>query len=639
MIWHYRVKAPDEKVRDPIQGEFFSTEAIKNPADALVREAIQNALDAALKDSTGQLIDVLRVRLYLATGAHALSGKQADQWFQGTWEHFHAPGNGLREAPLKTETCPYLVFEDFTTTGLEGDITQSEPIDGVANPFFYFFRAEGLSGKGGGDLGRWGVGKHVFPRSSRANAFFGLSVRDDDKKKILMGHTVFKSHRTGGKFYCPDGYFGSKDGYGLVLPVTDVHTIEKFTKDFHIKRTTESGLSVVVPWVDPEITANALIEAAVRGYFFPILTGALSVTVETPETSLVIDDSTLDEAALLLADKEESKDILNLVELAEWASTRKPQDILKLAPCDPERPEWRDDLIPTEQLKPLRAALENGSKLAIRAFLTVREKGKTPQPARFDFFLRQDGFESGRPVFIRDGLIISDVRSPRARGIRSFVVVEAGPLATLLGDSENPAHTEWQSKGENFRGKYTHGPAYLDFVTKVVPHFVQALTAQDEEVNKTLLLDFFSLPADKPENELKQPEQKKKKKGTHSDDDTDDHEPKKKRFRVQKADGGFTVTRGDAGTQPPARLNIRVAYDVRRGNPLRKYNPADFRLNQTPISLDPPPKGLKVVAKQENRLLIDVLDPEFNLTVTGFDEKRDLFVDVKMEEGSDDSQV
>ncbi len=47
MNWHYRVKAPAEKVRDPIQGEFFSTEAIKNPADALVREALQNAIGFA----------------------------------------------------------------------------------------------------------------------------------------------------------------------------------------------------------------------------------------------------------------------------------------------------------------------------------------------------------------------------------------------------------------------------------------------------------------------------------------------------------------------------------------------------------------------------------------------------------------
>jgi hypothetical protein len=135
----------------------------------------------------------------------------------------------------------------------------------------------------------------------------------------------------------------------------------------------------------------------------------------------------------------ESADILNLVELAEWASMCKPLDKVKLAPCDPDRPEWSDDLIPADQLKPLRTALEHGEKVAVRASLTVREKGKNPRPSHFDFYLWKDGFESGRPVFIREGLIVSDVRAPRARGIRSFVIAEGGALATLLGDAENPA--------------------------------------------------------------------------------------------------------------------------------------------------------------------------------------------------------
>jgi hypothetical protein len=638
MGWYYRVKAPDEKVRDPIQGEFFSTEAIKNPADALVREAIQNALDATLKDGNGQPKDVLKVRFFLADGEHALPGNKVANWFDGTWEHFHAQCNGLRDAPQKADKCPWLVFEDFNTTGLEGDIRQSDPIDGARNSFFYFFRAEGRSGKGGEDRGRWGVGKHVFPRSSRANAFFGLSVRHDDGKRLMMGHSVFKSHRAGGKFYCPDGYYGEKDGSGLVLPISDAATLDMFSKEFRIKRTNESGLSVVMPWIDPEITAKALIEAAVRGYFFPILTGSLSVTVETLEKTVVIDDSTLDEAALML-DEEESQDVLNLVELAEWASTRKPQDIVKLAPCDPERPEWTNNLIPEDQLKPLRKSLENGDKVGVRAFLTVREKGRAPRPSHFDFFLWKDGFESGRPVFIREGLIISDVRAPRARGIRSCVVTEAGPLGTLLGDAENPAHTEWQSKGENFRGKYAYGPSFLEFVTNAVANFVHALTSQDEEEDTTLLLDIFSLPPEKAEEEPKQPEKKKKKKGTESDDDDEKQEPKRKRFRVQKSPGGFVVTRGDAGTQPPARLSIQVAYDVRRSNPLRRYNTADFRLNQGPIKLDPAPHGLKVVSKEENRMVVEVLDADFCLTVGGFDEKRDLFVNVKMEEGPDDSEI
>jgi hypothetical protein len=643
MGWQYRIKAPNEKVRDPIQGEFFSTEAIKNPADALVREAIQNALDATLKDGNGELKDVLRARFFLAAGNHALPSQQVAQWFDGAWEHFHAPGNGLREPPKKNESCSWLVFEDFGTCGLEGDIKQSEPIDGVQNHFFYFFRAEGKSVEGGKERGRWGVGKYVFPRSSRANTFFGLSVRNSDKKCVLLGTSVFKSHRLEGKYFCPDGYYGVKDHSDFVLPFTDTATLDKFSKVFQLKRTTEPGLSVIMPWVDPEITAKAIIEAVVRGYFYPILTGALSVSVETPEKTVIIDDSTLDAAALML-DQEESNDVLNLVELAEWASTRKPQEIIKLAPCDPERPDWTDSLIPADQLKSLRATLENGDKVAIRASLTVREKGKDPQPSHFDFFLWKDGFESGRPVFIREGLIISDVRAPRARGIRSFVVTEAGPLGTLLGDAENPAHTEWQSKGENFRGKYTYGASFLDFVTKIVANFVHALTSQDEEEDKTLLLDVFSLPPEKAEEQPKQPEKKKKKKGKETADDPNPQEPKKKRFRVKKSDGGFTVMRGDAGTQPPARLDIKCAYDTRGKNPLYVYRKSldakspDFQIGKDAVNVVSQ-DGIKIVEMKNNWLRIEVLKQDFELTVGGFDKNRDLFVNVKMEEGQDDSQI
>jgi hypothetical protein len=643
MGWQYRIKAPNEKVRDPIQGEFFSTEAIKNPADALVREAIQNALDAALKDGNGEPKDVLRVRFFLASGNHALPSQQVAQWFDGAWEHFHAPGNGLREPPKKNESCSWLVFEDFGTSGLEGDTKQSEPIDGVRNHFFYFFRAEGKSVEGGKERGRWGVGKYVFPRSSRANAFFGLSVRNDDKKRVLLGTSVFKSHRSGGKYFCPDGYYGVKDQSDFVLPISDTATLDKFSKEFQLKRTTEPGLSVVMPWVDPEITSKALIEAVVRGYFYPILTGALSVSVETPEKTVTIDDSTLDEAALML-DQEESDDVLNLVELAEWASTRKPQEIIKLAPCDPERPDWTDNLIPADQIKPLRTALENGEKVAVQASLTVREKGKSPASSHFDFFLWKDGFENGRPVFIREGLIISDVRAPRARGIRSFVIAEAGPLGTMLGDAENPAHTEWQSKGENFRGKYTYGAAVLDFVTKAVANFVHALTSQNEEEDKTLLLNIFSLPPDKAEEQPKQPEKKKKKKGKETPSDPDPQEPKKKRFRVKKSDGGFTVTRGDAGTQPPARLDIKCAYDTRGKNPLNVYRKSldakspDFQIGMDAVNVLTQ-DGVKIVEMKNNWLRIEVLKQDFELTVGGFDKNRDLFVNVKMEEGQDDSQI
>ena len=45
--WRFRKMQPGEINVDPIEGEFFTTEAIGSITDALVRESIQNSLDAA----------------------------------------------------------------------------------------------------------------------------------------------------------------------------------------------------------------------------------------------------------------------------------------------------------------------------------------------------------------------------------------------------------------------------------------------------------------------------------------------------------------------------------------------------------------------------------------------------------------
>lgn len=638
MMWYFNKLRPGDKIRESIEGEFFSTDAIRSPDEALVREGIQNSLDAAMKDDTGQPADTVRVRIFLATGHHALAATKTKTYFEGSWPHFRAEKNGLRNAPSDSDECPFLVFEDFGTTGLQGNVNQCFYEPGVKNPFFYFFRAEGSSEKGEEDRGRWGVGKHVFLRSSRASSFFGLTVRADDKLTMLMGSSVLKSHLLGGVHYAPDGFFGVPRTDGLVLPCQDSQVIKQFIQDFCIQRRNEPGLSIVVPWIDEDFTKDTLVETVVCGYFYPILTGDLAVTVETPESKIEIDDSTLISTVKNLGN-ETTEELLPLVELAAWASEQKPQQITKLNHSDPDRPAWRPDIIPSERLKPMKQSLQAGERLAVRATLSLREKGQTPRESYFDFFLVQDGHESGRPTFIRDGIIISDVRAARARGIRSLVIIEHKPIATLLGDSENPAHTQWQKDSSNFKGKYAYGPSYLDFVTRSVSALVAFLSEQEKEEDPTLLLDIFSLPVSPEEEEPMTRTTEKKHKGTVSDEKEIEIEPRKKRFRLHKVAGGFSIVPGDEPVTVGCKLHVQVAYDVRRGSPLKKYHPADFELGQGSVRLDPAPVGLKVVMCERNQLEVEVLNSEFNLTVVGFDRRRDVFVKPALEEASNDTQV
>ena len=77
------------------------------------------------------------------------------------------------------------------------------------NAFFSFFRAEGRSAKTGENLGRWGIGKQVFPTASRLHAMLGLTVRADVPYRVLMGSAVVRSHSVGGKDFQPDAWFGT----------------------------------------------------------------------------------------------------------------------------------------------------------------------------------------------------------------------------------------------------------------------------------------------------------------------------------------------------------------------------------------------------------------------------------------------
>ena len=110
MKWHFSRKRPSDKTRDPVVGEFFSSDAIKDAGEALVREAIQNSLDARRDDASR-----VSVRVYVSGEQASLRSGPAQKWFQDIWPHYGAPGNGLRPGDVTQSTsCRFLVFEDLS---------------------------------------------------------------------------------------------------------------------------------------------------------------------------------------------------------------------------------------------------------------------------------------------------------------------------------------------------------------------------------------------------------------------------------------------------------------------------------------------------------------------------------------------
>ena len=97
-------------------------------------------------------------------------------------------------------------------------------------------------------------------------------------------------------------------------------------------------------------------------------------------------------------------------------------------------------------------------------------------------------------------------------------------------------------------------------------------------------------------------------------------------FVLQKLRGGFRIAgAGDSDTTPPF-VTVRVAYEVRRGNPFSQYQPPDFQLDMPPIDVSA--ERAEIVRRAGNQLMLRAQAPDFQVTVKGFDVNRDIRVKV-----------
>ncbi|MEW6587440.1 MAG: hypothetical protein AB1442_17760, partial [Nitrospirota bacterium] len=94
--------------------------------------------------------------------------------------------------------------------------------------------------------------------------------------------------------------------------------------------------------------------------------------------------------------------------------------------------------------------------------------------------------------------------------------------------------------------------------------------------------------------------------------------------------GGFVVKTGASEASKPELLIIRAAYQVRRGDAFRKYKPADFVIGKEPITIEP--RGAEIIEEKDNLIRVRILEEDFHIEVTGFDENRDLRVSVNVRE-------
>jgi hypothetical protein len=626
-MWHFRVMARGEINQDPTQEDYFNTAALGNFSDALVRESIQNSLDAKIRGSN----EPVRVRITFPDDSDLPHTADAAPYLQNIWEHIGA-ADVVSDPPDPTEKVSFLVFEDFGTRGLAGDPELSDdPEAGERADFYYFWRNIGRGKKEGEERGRWGLGKTMFPASSRIHAFFGLTIRQNDATPLLMGQSVLAIHHIGGEKHYPYGYFGNHAEDQFTLPVSDHNLTDDFSTIFSLSREDETGLSVVVPYPREQISSEDVLVSVVKHYFFPILSGDLVVEIDAGGRLMKIDASSIDD--IVTANFSDEDQIFSgTLALAKWFLSLPSENIVVAAQQQPNRsPSWGSELFTPGQIETLAEALDTMDPVCVRVPVYVKPVGEIATLSYFHVVLERDpDLELPLDEFIRSGITISGVHSLRESGVRALVIAEDLPISTMLGDSENPSHTEWQDRSRNFVGKYSVGKSTLAFVKDAPRGFLRLLNKRSEQIDDTALRHLFPDPTSAGGKKTSAPGTTSKPGRKRRPRTPVNVESRPRIFMLSKVAGGFTATITEEGCKHlPMPIRVRMAYDVRKGNPYKRWAEADFDLRTEPERIVLANGDIQSV--DGNRLEIIATAPGFRLQVTGFDANRDLIVDVRRE--------
>lgn len=616
-VWRFG-KQPKGININPIQGEFFRTDSLESIADALVREAIQNSLDAALPNAK-----VTVKFIFDLTPDKNISEKRKDL-LSSLWPHLKAPDTGLTDIPSKTSEVPVLLVEDFGTRGLQGDPQQYEDLEGKGqkNDFYYFWRNVGRGKKEGIDRGRWGLGKTVFQAASRINSFWGITtINGNEKKTLLMGQSILKIHKIGDDRFSPYGYYGNFMDQDFAIPIENSTEIAYFNSIFPIDRLEKPGFSVVIPYPVEDISPTSVVHSIIKHYSIPILAKELNVEIrEKGGISYVIDQISIENLILSLAWREKEKEkAIGLLKLAKWGLQKSDPDLEVKSPAIELAPKLKEDLFDQERLEACRELFIKGDKLAIKLSIFVKKKTHNPKLSSFMMYVEKDpSIEYSQDCFIRNGITIPEVSSLKFKGVRAIVMVTDKEISELLGDAENPAHTDWERSSERLKKKFEHGPSTLGYIKnsprEMISLFMQPCQGRDE----TSLSNIFPMlqNENRGDNQI-----------TRSSTIPPLPPPS---IRIEKTGSGFRIASVDHQNLLNKLVYISAAYELSRGNPFKKYaqNDFDFKSDQIMKELE----GVSIKKVLNNQIYLLIEKNEFSIKITGFDENRDLRLKVVVEE-------
>jgi hypothetical protein len=219
--------------------------------------------------------------------------------------------------------------------------------------------------------------------------------------------------------------------------------------------------------------------------------------------------------------------------------------------------------------------------LYFRAPLTVRPRSENGRGREtyVNVFLRasQPG-ERSQTLVVRGSITVpTEGKKAHLPDCHAALVADDPLISQLLGDAENPAHTQWNERAEKLRANWTSPHTVLRRVRAVLNEIHAVVADRMERDDPLALVDFFSIPKPKEPSHrgaIARP--------------TDLPSARPKPFRIERRSGGFTLV-PNPKVKPdrfPLKIHLRCAYDVLNGNPFRRFSDDDFSFYNGKLAIE-----------------------------------------------------
>lgn len=594
----------------------------------------------------------------------------------------------IEMAKTYDEDMSFLTIEDFNTMGLEGEIDvfhlpyHKMPDEELKrlnlNRFLWFFRAQNATSDDQDRRGSWGEGKFTLENASRLGAQITWSKRIESKpSNILMGQTTLRTHAIiapssgyGEVFpngetiphrFSAYGYFSTSkfedtgEGYAP-LPLTDEtdegsEYIQSFRDKFNMIRTDEPGTSILIPHPKDGVTnPNSLARAIIARWLITIFIGGLDVKIrKNGKVVHHINQKSLREVISSLDWNVEAKTVgsgngqnPSARTVEQWNSLL---DILEsgnkipikqtfATDADLGAPRWSDPFWDSPEKEMIKSdmgeAFEAGETLKIIAQVRVKSKilGQEEKDGRLLIFMKKSNEEMSTTLFARHGMTIPFMDSPKG-AIAIVHCLDDDPLAKILRHAEGPAHLEWNRSAPRIgvkAGQWHHGQSTVDFVRDSVKNLLEIMKP-DPEV-ETHELSIFSITIPNLEGD-----KKRKISGVKIPVIPLPKELDVCRIPSKNSSGIVRIRHNPDLDISKKKIRVNLAYETSKGDSWLKYRSFDFDGSDIDISTS----GASVVgtpiekptSKDGLVYIFDITSAEWKIEFKGFDEIRDVAVDVK----------